>query len=225
MKQSLTDIFVSDVENLILNGVWKKGEKIPPLRALAESFGVSRSVVNAAVAELEEKGFLCCFPRRGISVADWEREGTLSVLTAIVKHDIDNRRAIGSIFDSRLLIETEAASAAAAERTEQDLSALLAVVESEENASPARMVSADMDFHRALVAAGHNMVYTAVLNAFREASEKLIKRFYLDNEEVLHFVRSKHRAIYDAIERRDGKTARRLTAELLEHGRKIIENA
>ena len=54
----LRDLFVEQLEHLILSGKLKIGEKLPPERQLAEMMQVSRAVVNSGLGELERKGFL-----------------------------------------------------------------------------------------------------------------------------------------------------------------------
>ena len=54
---SLRDLFVEQLEHLILSGKLKIGEKLPPERQLAEMMQVSRAVVNSGLGELERKGF------------------------------------------------------------------------------------------------------------------------------------------------------------------------
>ena len=55
---SLKDLFVKELENKILSGELKVGDKLPSERELASSMQVSRAVVNAGIAELEQKVFL-----------------------------------------------------------------------------------------------------------------------------------------------------------------------
>ena len=62
---SLKDLFVKELENKILSGELKVGDKLPSERELASSMQVSRAVVNAGIAELEQKGFLIIKPRIG----------------------------------------------------------------------------------------------------------------------------------------------------------------
>lgn len=54
---SLRELFVDQLENMILSGKLKIGEKLPPERQLAQMMQVSRAVVNSGIAELEKKGF------------------------------------------------------------------------------------------------------------------------------------------------------------------------
>ena len=67
---SLKDLFVQQLERMILSGELAVGDQIPPERDLAEQMGVSRTVINAGIADMASKGFLEIRPRKGVFVAD-----------------------------------------------------------------------------------------------------------------------------------------------------------
>ena len=77
---SLTDEVIKKLKYDILSGRYKKGERLPTLREMADSFGVSRSVINAVVVDMETSGYIRIVPTKWIEVADWESEGNLSIL-------------------------------------------------------------------------------------------------------------------------------------------------
>lgn len=54
---SLKELFIQELETMILSGRLMVGEKLPPERELAESMQVSRAVVNSGITELAEKAF------------------------------------------------------------------------------------------------------------------------------------------------------------------------
>ena len=74
---SLKELFVTQLENKILSGELKVGEKLPSERELATSMQVSRAVVNAGISEMEQKGFLIVRPRVGTFVEDYRKNGSL----------------------------------------------------------------------------------------------------------------------------------------------------
>lgn len=74
---SLRDLFIEQLEHLILSGKLQVGEKLPPERQLAEMMQVSRAVVNSGISELEKKGFLTVKPRSGTYVAEFQHEFAL----------------------------------------------------------------------------------------------------------------------------------------------------
>ena len=51
--------------------------------------GISRSVVNSGIIELERMGFLTIKPRVGAFVADYRRKGNLEIMRAILRHKTD----------------------------------------------------------------------------------------------------------------------------------------
>ena len=81
---SLKELFVSELQNMILSGKLEIGAKLPPERELANSMHVSRAVVNAGISELEKMGFLVVKPRIGTFVEDYRKNGTLDTLVAIM---------------------------------------------------------------------------------------------------------------------------------------------
>ena len=106
---SLTDLFVQQVENMILSGELNIGEQLPSARELCVKMGVSRPVISAGMVELEKMGFVEIHPRKGVFVSDYRRKGTLETLVAImrynggamrrkVQHRLPNRRADGAVF-------------------------------------------------------------------------------------------------------------------------------
>ena len=84
---SLRELFVDQLEHMILSGKLKIGEKLPPERQLAEMMQVSRAVVNSGISELEKEGFLIVKPRSGTYEADYRRKGTLDTLMSIMKYN------------------------------------------------------------------------------------------------------------------------------------------
>lgn len=105
---SLRDLFIEQLEHLILSGKLQVGEKLPPERQLAEMMQVSRAVVNSGISELEKKGFLTVKPRSGTYVADFRRKGTLDTLIAIMNYNGGRMRdqEIRSIFEVRIALDT-----------------------------------------------------------------------------------------------------------------------
>ena len=82
---TLKELFIEQLENMILSGKLVIGEKLPSERELAESMHISRSVVNAGLAEIADKGFLEIIPRSGTYVADYRKKGKLDTLVSIMK--------------------------------------------------------------------------------------------------------------------------------------------
>lgn len=104
---SLKDLFVQQLERMILSGELEVGDRIPAERDLAEQMGVSRTVINAGIADMASKGFLEIRPRKGVFVADYRRTGSLSTLVSIMDFNggLLPRREIKSLLELRMALE------------------------------------------------------------------------------------------------------------------------
>lgn len=109
---SLKELFVSELQNMILSGKLEIGAKLPPERELANSMHVSRAVVNAGISELEKMGFLVVKPRIGTFVEDYRKNGTLDTLVAIMNYNGGMLRdvEVKSILEVRIIFMSLAAS-------------------------------------------------------------------------------------------------------------------
>ena len=102
---SLKELFISELENMIISGRLPIGTKLPSERELASSMQVSRAVVNSGIAELEKKGFVVVKPRIGTFVEDYRRNGTMDTLVSIMKYNGGSLSSdeIRSILEVRIL--------------------------------------------------------------------------------------------------------------------------
>lgn len=57
-----------DLRRRIHEGEWQPGDKLPGYATLTDTYGVGRSVISAALAELEAEGLISVVKRRGITV-------------------------------------------------------------------------------------------------------------------------------------------------------------
>ena len=108
---SLKELFISELENMIISGRLPIGTKLPSERELASSMQVSRAVVNSGIAELEKKGFVVVKPRIGTFVEDYRRNGTMDTLVSIMKYNGGSLSSdeIRSILEVRILFMNLAA--------------------------------------------------------------------------------------------------------------------
>ncbi|WP_433117245.1 winged helix-turn-helix domain-containing protein [Micromonospora sp. CA-246542] len=67
------DELLDDLRGKIKDGTYPPGSQLPSGRALADSYDVSHSTIQRAVATLREQGVLVGRPGRGVFVADSAR--------------------------------------------------------------------------------------------------------------------------------------------------------
>ena len=221
---SLTEDFIKEVERRILTGQWEIGMKLPPSRELAEEFLVSRSVINAGIAELCSNGYLNTVPRRHIYVSDWRRTGTFAMLSSLIDNGFYDIHVSDDLFEGRMTIETAIARKAAKARTDEDIIQMNSIIAKEKRCStPEDRAEADKAFHHAIAAASHNLVYVAMLNAFSVVEDKMVQEFY-EQEIDYEFVIAMHERVLEAIKREHPTEAEEHMRTLLTHGENEIKN-
>lgn len=123
---SLKELFVMELEGMILSGRLEIGTKLPSERELADSMQVSRAVVNSGIAEMEKKGFLVVKPRIGTFVADYRRFGSTDTLVSIMKYNggLLRDKEVRSILEVRIMFMTLAGTLAIDSATDEEFYAL-----------------------------------------------------------------------------------------------------
>lgn len=176
---SIRDLFIREVESMILSGKLAIGERLPTERELAEQMKISKTAINSGLQELSRRGFLDIRPRQGIFVADYAKYGTLETLNSIMtfhggRLDEKNEK---SILEIRLLLQGPAIERAALERTDEDLSFLQELIdEAKEILAQNRlgMVRAvariHYQFHHHISFISGNSITPLIFNAFKPST-------------------------------------------------------
>ena len=83
---TLKELFITQIEHMIISGQFEIGQKLPSERELSQKMGISRAVVNSGIAEMARKGFIEVRPRVGNFVADYRKNGAVDVLVSIMNY-------------------------------------------------------------------------------------------------------------------------------------------
>lgn len=171
VSPSLKDLFVKQVEEMILGGTLPIGSKLPNERELAKQMKVSRSIINNGMQELAEKSFIKVIPRQGAYVEDYIRNGNINTLVAILRHEgarLD-LHMLQSYIDFRRDLETSCAKAAARHRTKEQLEQLDKQMELLKKYQGGQdFIDVSVEFHKLIFIASGNLVYPLIYNAFYE---------------------------------------------------------
>ena len=65
---------IRQVENYILTGVLREGDRLPSVRTLAGSLAINPNTIQKAFAELDRRGITCSVPGKGSFVAQEARQ-------------------------------------------------------------------------------------------------------------------------------------------------------
>lgn len=179
--------------------------RLPTEQQLSERLNVSRSVVREAIAQLKSDGILVA--RRGAgSFISQTPSGTVFRLPSQAGSKLD----LAQLFEMRLWIETQAATAAARRRTPADLKRMKdAIREMEKKRNDFEAASAaDVAFHRAIASATKNEYFLA-FHDFLRGQLAVARRAQWENTALSagDYAQREHGELFDAIERGDHRAA------------------
>lgn len=170
---SMKDLFISSIENMILSGKLKIGDKLPTEREMAEQMKVSRTIVNLGLNELQNKGFIRIVPRHGTYVDNYIRNGKLETLMSIINYNGGSfdRKTFYSLMEFRLINEGVGAYLAALNRTDEDILEMESLYEELVASDSIEDISNKLfDIHHVIFYATRNYIYPLVHNAFKNVS-------------------------------------------------------
>jgi len=201
----------------IVGGELEPGAVLPNATQMARLMSVSRPAFREALKLLAGKGLIESSPRRGTTVrprAAWNRLDQ-DVLRWQIGEE-PNAGFMRDLYELRRMIEPEAAAFAAKRATSARLAGVdraLALMEDAEPNSPLS-VEADVDFHVSILIASGNEFLASFGPAIRASLTMAIRFQRVSCHAMDHFVPD-HRAIADAIRRRDPQAARAASLKLL----------
>lgn len=211
-SEKLSHSVVRQIEQLILRGILRAGERLPSERELAEKMGVSRPSLREALADLQNNGLLETRAGSGVYVADVLGSAFSPALTRLfAEHD----EAVFDYVSFRRDMEGLAAERAARLGSDTDLQVIGAIFAKMEAAHSKRDASdeaqLDADFHLAIIEASHNVVMLHMLRSMYE----LLRGGVFYNRQIMFKQRTsredlleQHRAINAALQARDPQAAR-----------------
>lgn len=207
-SEKLSGAVVRQIEQLILRGILRPGERLPAERELAERLGVSRPSLREALAELQDKGLLASRQGAGVYVADVLGSAfSPALIQLFASHD----EALFDALAFRRDLEGLAAERAARLGSDTDLKVIDTAFRKLEAASADEAAERDADFHMAILDASHNVV---LLHMMRSMYDLLAHGVFYNRQVVFarHATRDvlldQHRAINAALQARDGAAAR-----------------
>ncbi len=192
----------------IASGEWPVGTQLPGERTLADSMGVSRVSVRAALQALKTQGFLDAVQGGGTRVVATDA-ALDSGLAALVRVSRDNLFDLAEI---RGILETWAAARAAIHAGPDNLAELDAVIEMSEQdvATGVRRTESDLRFHLAVAKASGSGLYLHLMTMLRGILEEMLDHHRYElfptpdhNRTIL----DQHRRVRAAIQARDANGA------------------
>jgi len=198
----LYEQIVQQIEQSIVEGRLKHGDRLPTERELAQQFGVSRTAVREAVKTLTEKGLVESHSGRGTFVTSGRSDSVRTSLDSFFKNsDLQNP---SYLVELREVIEPEVTILAAKRIEEQQLAMMREAVAVMDRSmrNPDAYIEADLDFHLALAeAAGNPLVLSLLDSIVGVLREQRLGIFGVEGGPERG--QSHHKRILEAIERHD----------------------
>ena len=206
-----SQVLAGRLQEQILSGVYSHGANLPTERELVTATSLSRGSVREALRILEAQGLVTTRAGRyGGSVVSRPTDALLENQISLFARGANV--SVQALVETRQALTPMIAYLAAINRTQEDLEILQAISKRLETAAQrnvARFLELNADWHRALADASHNELLkifaASIAGLMREVSQ--IKNFASPN--VRRLTVHAHQRILDAIEVRDGETARR----------------
>jgi GntR family transcriptional repressor for pyruvate dehydrogenase complex len=166
-NQKLADAIAEHLEQLILEGALRPGERLAAERELAEKLEVSRPSLREALEKLQARGLIET-TKAGTHVTQFMAPLTEPLASMMQS----NEQALIDYLEYRTLVEGEAARLAALRATDVEREAIRACMERMRAAhkidDPTAEGDADVDLHLLVYEAAHNLVLLHVMRAFSE---------------------------------------------------------
>jgi GntR family transcriptional repressor for pyruvate dehydrogenase complex len=215
-SEKLSNSVVRQIEQLILRGILRPGERLPSERDLADKMGVSRPSLRDAIADLSERGLLVSRAGSGVFVAEVLGSAFSPALTQLfATHD----EAVVDYISFRRDVEGLAAERAATFGSETDLKLIDTIFGKMELAhqkrDPSDEAQLDAEFHMAIIEASHNVIMLHMLRSMFELLRQGVfynRQMMFRNRMTRDQLLDQHRAINAAIQARDPVAAREAVA-------------
>jgi len=219
-KIKVSEQIFKQIMDLVRNGVWHAGTKIPSEEKLSELFGVSRVSVRAALQKLQTLGILVSRQGEGTFIGEVNLSTYLDNLFPMLVLSKEN---IKSLLEFREIIEVRSASLAALRRDEKDLENIKSTIEKmkEDKGNLSKFAKDDLNFHFEVAKATKNIIIIKVneimKSVLREYMEKIVS--IRGTEAGLKY----HPKIYSAIKLGNPENAAMLMREHIMSASKDIE--
>lgn len=156
-KKSLFEEVSDQIIELIEEGTFKPGEKLPGENSLSESFNVSRNSIRESLKALQLTGILTSKPGRGTYVSE---QALRNIHNLKLMSIIENKSTLIELMETRLIIEPDLVYLAAQRATDEDIKKLEEVIEKGQKALKEKNYSFDigMEFHMLILEISRNRI-------------------------------------------------------------------
>jgi GntR family transcriptional repressor for pyruvate dehydrogenase complex len=214
--EKLSTAVVRQIEQLILRGILRPGERLPAERDLADRLGVSRPSLRDAIAELSERGLLVTRPGSGAYVAEVLGSTFSPALTDLFA---THEEAVFDYISFRRDMEGLCCERAAQFGSDTDLRVIGAIFgkmqAAHQKRDPSDEAELDAQFHMAIIEASHNVIMLHMMRSMFDLLKQGVfynRQMMFRNRVTRDLLLEQHAAMNTAIQARDPAAARAAVA-------------
>lgn len=197
---------VLQIRHLIKEGKLKPNDRLPAERDLAKTLGCSRTSLREACRVLESEGLIVSKPGGGRFIQKVDERVPVNVHFNPV--DVLEKSAVMHFIEAREALEPSIAAFASERAEEKDIKKMEAALKAMEEKlkNPDEKVDADSNFHLALAEATQNFVFVSLMKT-NLSMYRPVRKQTLQSEERYEQSLQEHRAILNAVKRKDTQAA------------------
>ncbi|MBS4025967.1 MAG: FadR family transcriptional regulator [Clostridia bacterium] len=201
------------LENFIISGKCRPGDRLPSEPVLAAMLNVKRSTLRESLKELEKSGLLKTV--RGPKGGRFLSDSTTKVAGDMFRLLFQLKKVtLAELIEARIITESATAALAAERRSEEMLlrmKQMLIVMEQNIN-NKSIFMDINYDLHHLIAQESGNIVLAITLQALREAIFKFFEPIPI-SDEIFYIGLEQHKKISTAIETKNSELARSLMVE------------
>lgn len=203
----------------IAEGAFAPGSPLPSEVDLCERFSVSRNVMREVVKVLSTKRLIDARPHRGLFVMPREQWNYLDadVLGWVLEVGVEPE-LISSLLEVRSLIEPTISRWAAERATAVDLVAIETAFNTMEasRSDLSRFHEADIEFHKAILLATHNIVICQLSDAISALQRAIFDYTFLSEPQHMKLTQQEHRDLFETIRRQNPDAAEETSRRMVQ---------
>ncbi|WIB62114.1 FadR/GntR family transcriptional regulator (plasmid) [Curtobacterium sp. MCLR17_007] len=212
---SLTDDAIARIQQMIVTGELRPGQRLPPEKELSESLGLSRNSLREAVKALELIRVLDVRRGDGTYVTSLEPSVLLEAVSFVV--DMHHDQSLIDLLEVRRILEPAAAVLASARAKPEDIAQLRTLMtDVDESTGIEELVAHDLHFHSTIARIGGNEYLSGLLDALSSKTVRVRVWRGLSQNGSTRRTLDEHAAIVDAIGRRDPQLVQSLVTAHVE---------
>ena len=214
----LSKQLADEICSRISKGVYRPGDRLPPIQEMAADYVVSISSLREALRSLEIAGVLAVKHGKGVYVSDKVQLNDESVSTMLAINSLK----LKTVYEARLVVEVGAIPLVVERASDADIKRMQATLEEVSTTSPPdALARADIKLHMALIECAGNPLLTEMLQPLVRAISRDIRYIHSMPNVVAEFL-GWHEGILSALADRDVERCREALRGHLQEGLNIL---